>query len=456
MGNVHSPYISIRLADITLTWRGDENRPDYFTSLTHTRQPNKANQMTINITYCPHKGEDPNKVESAIVRSKGQCLVQYGDLGQIVAQYRANIIAYTTQINSGVLMYTLTLVSQAVAYNFDSVPAMTWKRKEDLIGPVQPPKPGVLTLTDPDWNEFVTKFYDSVDKVLRIPQNNNNTGHYYYIDREHSFNITNGIGVTVPSTVSVPTLPPFESLANFVSQIPLSDFLHDQYLVISIDDTGTGPGRVRIVKIDPNEIQLAETFEWGSKDGTVLSFAPSYNGTYLIFKNGYHSTDQMSNYVQSSMLENSEGTYSSFTVINNPTISSNFFDAGDVWSTINTATTNDEALNIESYSYSATLKVLGRATTLLPGRSVIEVTPLINGQAHFSAGKYIVLGITDEVNSSGFTTTYTLRRRVDEESSGRYDSTYNGRDGKQTYVYTGGALVPLNDFKPNQNQGANQ
>lgn len=76
--NVYIPYIDIHFEGskgISLSWEASEDRPDYFTSLSHTRVTSQGSTMSISITYCPKYGEDINRVEQGILDSGGVCIV---------------------------------------------------------------------------------------------------------------------------------------------------------------------------------------------------------------------------------------------------------------------------------------------------------------------------------------------------------------------------------------------
>ncbi len=67
------------------------------------------------------------------------------------------------------------------------------------------------------------------------------------------------------------------------------------------------------------------------------------------------------------------------------------------------------------YPYEATLTVLGNPEPIQVCRKIIQVIPKLNNSIHHTAGKYLVTGVSHNIDSSmTFTTTYNLIR-LDEE-----------------------------------------
>lgn len=80
-----------------------------------------------------------------------------------------------------------------------------------------------------------------------------------------------------------------------------------------------------------------------------------------------------------------------------------------------------------AYPYEATLTVLGNPEPIQVCRKVIQVIPMINHNRHHTAGKYLIKGVSHNIDSSmTFTTTYQLIRlnsekaKLFEEGQGNY------------------------------------
>lgn len=122
--NVSFPYYQFNISGMSLTHSfkgGQGERPDYFSGLTHTRYVDKANTAVINLTYVPTGNDDPNKIEKALADSGGKCTYQYGVAGYRSKTYRGLIYDYKPSFSEGVLSYSLSIVSEAVTYNFINI-----------------------------------------------------------------------------------------------------------------------------------------------------------------------------------------------------------------------------------------------------------------------------------------------------------------------------------------------
>lgn len=430
--NVWIPYITITFSNISLTWRGEEGRPDYFTSLTHERFVDRANVLKINIAYAPKVGEDPNRIEDAIVRSGGECFVQYGNATGYSRKYKALVYTYSVNINEGILEYSFELLSAAVSYNFTSVTESFSTIPKSAGG---------------DASSMFIVALVRIKKVINkyLGPSGNFAG--YVFDAEGSDNLAE---ITLPKggfTIEA-GLNPFQFLLRMVSYF-ICDKSYDMFYVLEVDDSETGPGKIRIKKVDPTKSSATYTFTWGSKNGTVLSFSPKFNGSYAIFSartgqtyDGKDNSD-WSDYVTKSGITQNGTTYN---VITNVTVDKSDFRSYEPLKDLaDTAKSVKEYVDKGLYCYEASLVVLGEPHQVSLGSTVIYVNPLIQGKSHHTAGYYVVKGVTDTVNASGFTTEYKLYRSPDQ--SGRVYKKPNDIS-KSTYIYADGEMYSYGNYDP--------
>ena len=411
--NVHIPYIKITFRDISLTWRYDENRPDYFTSLFHKRTNDHAGQLSVNITYAPKIGENPNKIEEAVTRSNGECLVQYGDLNSWSPMFKAMVVQYSVKFQDGVLLYSFTLVSESVTYNFDT--------------------PGPFSLDDKGTIEDVK---DKIREVVSQKMGPDGNLHGYVLE-ESSLSVLSQAKFNTTSVTVGGGQSPIKFVVDLLKQLRPKDDSSQCYYTLEVDDSyWDGPGHLRVVKIDPDACNVTYKFEWGTRDGTVLSWAPKYEGQYAIFNSRAKTIKGAAVAVYNS----ETGKLDSYKADKAAEMGS-FATAGDL-SQVNTAVkSTSDFVELADYAYQATLEVLGEGKKVHIGSTVIEVVPMIRNQPHWSQGQYIVKGVTDSVSGDGFTTTFDLMRKTKDWEK---PTPAEGQDS----VWVNGTWVPLSDYNP--------
>lgn len=431
---VDFPYIKISFADGTgLTWKG--KAPDYFTSLTHQRIVNGANRLTINITYAPDIGDDPNAIEKAIVAAKGECYVQYGNASGVTRNYKAQIYNYNVAVDTGKLNYTLSAISKAVSFNWAHIKTRTLTKRDEVISYMEH-----IVTNYCIWNGELSYTFAYDDDDFDIPKNGINVkadvGPVKALQSIASSLIYDGglaksmAKLTTPG--HLPSLRTFESLQNNAAQ-KTGGNPGRYFYAIEVDDAHTGPGVVRLRRIDSQQTDASFSFEWGTKNSDILDWAPDYQGQVAIYRARGETVPDTDSLINETTGEiNTVKT----TVPSDPTTT---------WASSPLATVDQKIKDDQwwtehgNYPYRGTLTVLGQPKALSPGKSVIQVTPLLQGKAHHSAGKYKVLKIVDQVNSSGFTTTYTGYKMKAS------DLIYGNVRDDTTYIYMNGALVPITE-----------
>ena len=470
MSSAHIPFIKLTFGNESFTWSGSESRPDYFTSLLHKRYSEEANTMTINLTYCPKIGENPNRLEDAIVAAGGQCQVQYGDfsLGEKTPLYKGLVCSYKTNHEGGVLVYNLSLISSMVCYTYEQYPGCEFKTQEGHT----------IAVVKEEIKNIVENYMSFSGNSFRS----------YIFDEESSVNFSDKVTF---STISVSEGNPISALKSIVRQLKVKklwrseeqevdqslrnfivnpvnrestgsraavvvqpgdlgigggsrkpewkdpyegvDHSLNHYLSLEVDESGTGPGKVRIVLVNSDVVSATYTFEWGDKNSEVLSWSPEYDGIYSIMS--ATGGKKFSTFV--STAENGEFGYTTYS-FNAPAVRENG-TASDLFAQVENLEINQNEID-RHYEYKAVLTVLGKSKMLDIGVSVIKVLPIVAGSYHHTAGDYVVIGIEDSVSSEGFTTTYTLYKRKS------YDLYGTGSKGIQ--VYHNGSYIPFDEYDP--------
>lgn len=457
MSSAHIPFIKLTFGSKSFTWRGEESRPDYFTSLSHKRYAEEANTLTINLAYSPQIGENPNALEDAIVASGGECLVQYGDLGETSSLYKGLVHNYKVNFEGGVLVYNLSLISAMVCYMYEQYPGCEMSSSKGH------------TIDD-----VVNEIKKIVEKYMSFTGNSFKS---YIFDEESSVNFKDKVTFT---TISVSAGNPITALKSLVSQLKVKklwkseedqitttttrpipsraavirpddggktpttyetyegvDHSLDYFLALEVDEEGSGNSKVRVVLVS-NDVGLAATyvFEWGDKNSEVLSWSPEYDGLYSI-------TKARGNVMFESCLstnENGEYGYTTFTY-DVPQILENGV-ASDLFAQVENLRINQSEID-RHYAYKATLTVLGKSKMMDLGVSRIKVVPIVAGAYHHTAGDYVVIGVEDNVSSEGFTTTYTLYKASSSMS-------LYGNESKGTRIYFDGEYIDIDDYNPEE------
>lgn len=444
--NVHNPYINIKFGSINLTWRNDRrdwNRPDFFTSLTHKRMVEKASSMTINITYVPRVNEDPNMIEYEILNSGGICIVQYGDLISGVSRaYKARVINYTVQVESGYLGYTFELMTAAVSYNFGNFT----------------PNPSKLSGDDATLENFV----EILKSAAKLTEDS-----YDFVDPTNVLSTSKSFkGGDIIFDNSCKNISPILFIIRALKMIQPSQ--EGRYYALEIDDSvqyGVQKGKLRVVEVNTKKKQIALTFEWGTKEGTVLSWSPAFKGAkglstvqnsaarLLEDKRLYSTVDARTGSIAT--VEIPDGYYEddkdTVSEVNSKLSSLlDFASTGDTLFKTKMITGLNKFAEVAGYAYTGTLRVLGESSPVRLGETVISLTPILRGKAHHSQGDYVVIGCTDTVDSQGFTTTYNLVRQAEsgDEQYTKYSGKGYYREGSPTKdcVWVNGTFVPIEEF----------
>lgn len=412
---VNSPFAAILFTDKdgkiveSLTMDTKTGRPDYFISLSVTKPMQEAMTVSIDIAYVPaaagKEAKNPNEIELLLMKYGGECYLQwgYGNVnGGLCPMCKCLITDFSTTMSNGYLSYSLKGVAKAVLYNYSTISVSTYTKDK--------PKKRKTAY------EIIKSIYDEG----KLADN-------YILDDELETTLKD---VTYSQKTSM-TGTPIKLLGDFVGTLKPSSTANktttnssDDYFVLVVDDNVVSNkdnrGTLRVRRVNAKQLigngDSGEVikFNWNSIGTTsnasdeVLSWSPNYAGKCLIFAAREEETE--TSIVNTINLGEGKvsvvGTSTNSVCVNT---GNDFFTTSGLRGACSTDLNNKWwAKHLGQYCYTATLKVQGRPDSAVVGQTVYYVQPLIGTQEHHSAGYYLVKGITDEINSSGFTTEYEL------------------------------------------------
>lgn len=417
---VQYPYIKIDLDSGFSLTQDANSRPNYFLSLSHERFVDRANTATIKIQFVPNnytgaKNEvDPNIIDTEIVKSFGLCNFRYGIEKEYSSQFRALIYDYSVSLSNGMVSYDLKLISTAVIYNFSNVSSTDYTVKKDM-----------------DANEVLSIMSKIVEE---------NMGGTYKFDIANSTK-----SFVVPKEIEgVKSANAMTLLQNIAQNLTKKGDENknaseiDTFYKIVVDDKTVSTlgksgnavtGIITLVEYTSSGVSnIVYTFEWGTKNTDIISWSTEYIGEAIIMANRAKSSNKdktlSTTGVETSIKDSitldgtgiSAGVRSQSSSFEDTSNTSDLFDFSEgVQSAIENINDFIEKAN---YPYNANLTVLGLAgkkgQNLHIGVSKVEVNPILNGRKHHTAGVYVVQGIVDNVDSSGFTTTLKLQKYANQ------------------------------------------
>lgn len=395
----HYPYVNIKLGNgVSLTQDPDDKKPNYFVSLEHKRYTNQANTLSLNITFVPTGDQDPNMIENALTSADQTIIFRYGSTKDqnLSNEYIGLIYDYSVSISESGLSYQISAVSQSVLANYEVI-------KDDSNA--------IKTSDDAD------KVLDKLAKVISESPSLKDRCTFDKENSDKTFEVTKKVTAVDKS--------PMQYLLEVAGTLRDTEDPDSHFYKIQTSDINTDSKcTITLVRTAGDSTSARYTFNWGGKDTDVLSWSIDYKGAMALF-----AKDSTEYATYSKTLDVDAGgnaTATNVMTFNSKQMISDGALNGSLTDTMNTflssgasATVSDIAEFKEkaNYSYTATLTVLGIGSgssgtggdDIAIGSSLIQVSPILNGKLHHSAGKYVVTSITDKVDSrSGFTTTYGL------------------------------------------------
>ena len=99
---------------------------------------------------------------------------------------------------------------------------------------------------------------------------------------------------------------------------------------------------------------------------------------------------------------------------------------------------------VNNLAYTASLTMIGLPCEVMIN-TVIKIVPLIYGVQHFSAGYYVVTGVTDEISQNGYTTQISLMRLPYNDKD---FNLYNVNNGSRSVSVKSKNNINSNRFRP--------
>lgn len=393
----HYPYVNIKLGNnISLTQDPNDNKPNYFISLEHKRYTNQANTLSLNITFVPTGDQDPNMVENALTSANQIITFKYGSTKDknLSNEYIGLVYDYSVSISESGLSYSISAISQSVLSNYEKI-------------------------TD-DANAIKTD--DSVDKVLeklsKVISSSESLKDVCTFDIDNSAK-----NFEVTKAVTAADKTPMQYLLEVAGTLRDAEDPDKHFYKIYTSDISTNDSKctIKLVRTAGN-IDAKYTFKWGGKDTDIISWSIDYKGSTALFSNSTKYKDYKKTLDSDAGGNPVAAEFDTRSMLKDGAMGGDLTSAANIFlSSGATAAVTDIADFKEkaNYPYKATLTVLGIGSgnsssggdDIVLGSSIIQVTPILNGKPHHSAGKYVVTGITDKVDGrSGFTTTYNLYR----------------------------------------------
>lgn len=401
-----------------------------------------ANEFTLTIGYSPQDGSefDVNRIDKAITEantSEGKaelryCTLQYGyanmDNTELYRspKYRGIVLNYSCEINDGILVYTLKGYSGISMIKESKEPLAIKTGSNNKIKPTEAAAQIINVYLQGAVQGGTTT--GSIDEEGKI--NNAQSIERHPISSSVSYELLATPG-TLGSDVEL-EIPaqldknPASALTDILGKAilkadkdildsgnslsPTDKTVYGWYVSdVSSDASKYPSGSITIYKQTPAEMQKDDVdaefiFNWMSPgedsqtNHIVISFKPEYQGSVLMAITTGNLVDSQSFY------QDNNGVVKSVENSLSPPVGGSEEAA--------LATIEQEKASWAEqvqYPYAATMITAGIPAEI-PILTKIKVRPLIYGQEHHSSGTYIVLKISDQLDTSGFRTTWELRK----------------------------------------------
>lgn len=401
----YAPYISFTIlgngstyGDVTFTT--DELSKCYITGLKNDKNGSgKANSFSIDLAFSPSKPSilypndsqfdttDPNVIDYILLNARNEetglikCKLSYGYSApkRIVSpEYEGMILDYSVDLESGILKYTITGYSDAVAMKDIKINVKSGTFK---------PTERISEL----YREVISKYTD-----------------YSLYFEPDTLGTDKEVELEAHSEVS-----PFEYiqvLLEHAEYINDSDDTEEAYRSTYLYYINDASKKIVVKRYDPRQGEVSTAsrvqFSWmapaGNEginyatDGMVLGFQTQYKGSVGTALKASKNSGEATKYGIDAAGEAVKDTG------NNPLTTGANATADNMahkhlWT---------ESLQ---YAYLATLTLVGIPCEIAV-LDQIYVYPMIYGQVHHTGGLYLVKSVTDMISSGGFTTSISLIR----------------------------------------------
>lgn len=408
---IQTPFIRVTIGNYTFGVHDRQNRsnykdsknfyisdrfeyPNYIQSLSIKKVNGQVNTYTLDLVYPITQSDDPNffeKVLSSVSKTR-KIIFSYGDMSLPTFVYKneeAIITNVATQFNiqSSSISYSITAVSAAALAKSGSYTFINKSPKK--------PSDEIKRILYNSLYGLQDIFYGMNNKEL-VEQYNLIAGDDKVVQLESKTNIS----ILDYLTYLVSCMVPSSSDSTQVKQ-------QDIYIMTVVDDTSGvfGGPYFRIVKNTSN-IDNTNAYDidigFATKD-IVTGFSIDNSENYSIL---YNWQEELNSEKYSNRINNSGEWYKAFA----PTVSSkndNYLTrtSDKVWWT-----------KVTSYPISATLTIKGllRPAILM---THVRVNILFYGNKHINSGLYVVTQQVDRVDSNGYSTTLSITRIPQTETS---------------------------------------
>jgi len=354
-----------------------------------------------------------NYIDSALLNCDGTCTLKYGyttEYGEIIStsEYTGRITFYTIEIRDAVLYYTIKGFSSIVSVLNESIGTM------DAQTDVKPTEVAVELIRKKLVELKLDSEYDVVDDGV--------VGTDQVTDIKE---VTNATLSQYIKTVLECAVKEGEKSAEDEEDIGLNRTIYSFYL----SDISGSAGKKSIViysynaqdtKKDTKALETDVEFTWmGARDRFVTDFQVRFNGISLMcmdrgLTDKYTVDSSGALYVMKSL--SASGT------------------SGDNGKNDCQAEATVWSKNMIDISYKATMVTLGIPCEK-PLGAIINVTPLLYGHAHITAGKYMIVKAVDRIDMNSFSTTIDLIKVVTGDKVMGY-----GTNAKGAKRHTGGLV----------------
>lgn len=391
----YSAWIKFIAGSLILNTSTDTN---LFVSLENKKTgTGMANCFTLNIAYVPYatytvdRFGDVNYIDKCFVsNTTWECTLQYGyDYGPdglITPEYKGMITGYTKEIQGSMILYTITGYSGIVKLTEEKIDHNTIVGSNG--GKIRATEAAKLVL-----EEYTTGYTVVIDSNALNKD-----------EEQESISGTSGkelfsyIDTILKSAIDTVTTQNSSVITGYADQVLQESKASSNpvYYTYIIDDVKK---EIRIVRIDKSSSTLEQSliFNWMDKtNSVVIDFKPKYEGVVLMV---------IGNSAKKSIsLDEGAATISESTVKDN----------------VNVGAVASSDAQIEISTWAEAVRTLPMTATMITVGipydvqilTKIGIVPIIYGQKDLSSGEYMITGVTDNIDSGGFISTFELMKVI--------------------------------------------
>ena len=425
-------------------------------------------EYTVNIQYNPSTFEAGNanlleyKIKDFLKTDKTVTIVFGYESNspysyQVSPIYIGHMIDFSTQVNRNYIDYTLKGVGKiADGYNSMIDGKLTFDYKTNIKKFVESlnnndalPEVYRKHFTfkcDPNLGAIIDFFGPNVIIPQNIPAQAGSTA--VNIAFSHLYEITDPCTGERKFLNGVSTFSVMSFLRCLVNKINLfcnsseikdskmKNFYNHQFTV-ACDFYSTGAGKYGTISIvdvmdDTNQNPTTYDFDYGHVNAgdspnnhLVLGWSCTFNDIAVFYSKEELDNGNIRNEFVTGMETNGATTMAKGKSAHTSTDSNNSSSINTVQNENNISAKLAEAKETFYYPYEGTLSIIGNPEPIEICRKVINITPRINNSPHHTAGKYLVTGVTHNIDSSAFFTTEYKVIKVNKDFVANKDASNN-------------------------------